>query len=301
MKVQIGTAEMEMGGPLLTEMRESNNLARQPDLLHERLQEDGYLLIRGIQNRDLVLKARGEILEIVGRSGALEPGTPFLDAKISSKIGADQQIPGMSDLAATLGKSGAVKRVSESPEIMGFFESFLGGPVATFDYKWLRIVGTGKSTGAHYDIVYMGKGTRNLYTAWCPFGDVPLKLGGLVVCAGSQNWHKVRDTYGNMDVYRDRIDGTLSTDPVELVDKFGGQWKTTSYEAGDVVIFGMFTAHASVANGTDRYRLSMDSRYQLASDPIDPRWMGDNPFHDDAEILGETTIPIETARLDWGI
>ncbi len=301
MKVQLAGTELEMGGLYLQEMRESNDLTGQPERLRERLDGDGYLLIRGVQSRDLVLEARREILEVIREAGALESGTPVDDATMSSQIGADEQIPGMLELASTLGRSGAVKRVSESPEIMDFFESFLGGPVATFDYKWLRIVGSGRSTSVHYDIVYMGEGTPNLYTVWCPFGDVSLELGGLAVCAGSQNWHKVRDTYGNMDVYRDRVEGNLSTDPVELVDKYGGEWKTTSYRAGDVVIFGMFTAHASLANQTGRYRLSMDSRYQLASDPIDARWMGDKPFEDDSEILGETTIPIETARRNWGI
>ena len=301
MKVQLAGTELEMGGPYLREMRESNDLTGQPERLRERLDGDGYLLIRGIQNRDLVLEARRKILEGLREAGALEPGTPLDDARISSRIGAGENIPGMLELVSTLTRSGPVKQVSESPEIMGFFENFLGGPVLTFDYKWLRTVGTGSSTGVHYDIVYMSKGTRNLYTAWYPFGDVSLELGGLAVCSGSQNWHKVRDTYGNMDVYRDQIEGNLSTDPVELVDKYGGEWKTTSYQAGDVVIFGMFTAHASLANQTGRYRLSMDSRYQLASEPIDDRWMGDDQFDEDSEILRETTTPIETARRNWGI
>ncbi|MCY4110116.1 MAG: phytanoyl-CoA dioxygenase family protein [Chloroflexi bacterium] len=301
MQVRIGGRELEMGGPYLQEMRESTDLIDQPEGLRERLNSDGYLLMRGLQSREKVLEARREFLEVVQNAGALEPGTPLDDARISSEPGSGERIPGILELAATLGRYGAVKRVSESPEVMGFFERFLGGPVTTFDYKWIRAVGTGSSTSVHYDVVYMGQGTTNLFTVWCPFGDVSLELGGLTVCAGSQNWHKVRDTYGNMDVYRDQIEGNLSTDPVELVDKYGGEWKTTSYQAGDVVIFGMFTAHASLANQTDRYRFSMDSRYQLASEPIDERWMGDNPFKDNSEILERATVSIDTARQEWGI
>lgn len=33
--------------------------------------------------------------------------------------------------------------------------------------------------------------------------------------------------------------GWFTTDPFEITDKFGGQWKTTDYRAGDVLIFGM--------------------------------------------------------------
>jgi hypothetical protein len=45
----------------------------------------------------------------------------------------------------------------------------------------------------------------------------------------------------------------------------------------------MFTLHCSVdiASPVDRIRLSSDSRYQLASEPADERWVGtDPPAHD---------------------
>jgi hypothetical protein len=39
----------------------------------------------------------------------------------------------------------------------------------------------------------------------------------------------------------------------------------------------MFTVHASLDNRTNRIRISSDSRYQRASEPIDERWIGVNP------------------------
>jgi hypothetical protein len=39
----------------------------------------------------------------------------------------------------------------------------------------------------------------------------------------------------------------------------------------------MFTAHGALDNRTDRIRLSSDSRYQLAADPVDERWVGPHP------------------------
>jgi hypothetical protein len=45
----------------------------------------------------------------------------------------------------------------------------------------------------------------------------------------------------------------------------------------DVLVFGMYTMHASLDNQTDRWRLSTDSRYQLASEPADERWIGEHP------------------------
>lgn len=301
MRVQIGSAEMDMGGPLLKEMRESNEILDRPDEMRKRLNEDGYLLLRGLQNRGKVLGARRAILERIQLAGGLDADAPMMDGRIRAGLGHDEGVPGMLELAATAGRGSEIKQVAESREILGFFEVLLGGEVQTFDYKWLRIVSTGRSTGVHYDIVYMGQGTKRLYSVWCPLGDVSIELGGLAVCTGSQRWSKVKDTYGNMDVYRDGVDGTLSTDPIELAEKYGGQWKTTSYQAGDVVVFGMFTAHASLSNRTDTYRLSMDTRYQLASEPTDERWMGENPFAEESEILNKTTISMESARRRWGI
>jgi hypothetical protein len=47
---------------------------------------------------------------------------------------------------------------------------------------------------------------------------------------------------------------------------------------GDLMAFNMFLVHGSTDNRTDRIRLSSDSRYQLASEPVDERWIGENPI-----------------------
>ena len=46
---------------------------------------------------------------------------------------------------------------------------------------------------------------------------------------------------------------------------------------GDLLVFGMYTIYASSDNNTNQIRLSSDSRYQLASEPADERWIGANP------------------------
>ncbi|MBI4624697.1 MAG: phytanoyl-CoA dioxygenase family protein, partial [Verrucomicrobia bacterium] len=73
-------------------------------------------------------------------------------------------------------------------------------------------------------------------------------------------------------------DGRLSSNPVSLREKLGGRWLTTEYKMGDVLVFSSATVHASLDNHSDRYRLSADSRYQLASEPVDERWIGENPI-----------------------
>ena len=63
-------------------------------------------------------------------------------------------------------------------------------------------------------------------------------------------------------------------------NQFGGQWLTTDFEAGDLLLFTMHTMHCSLDNESpnNRIRLTLDTRYQPASEPADERWIGSDPI-----------------------
>ncbi|MFC5652209.1 phytanoyl-CoA dioxygenase family protein [Paenibacillus solisilvae] len=292
-KVKIGERELEMNGPYLTELRDSNDILHDEEALRLRMKEDGYLLIRGFHDRQEVLDAKRVFLERIAEQGKLEPGTAIEDA-IINKANKAANFQGSEKQPEEL------LRVVNGTRTMAFFERFLGGTPLTYDYKWVRAVCHGGFTGAHYDIVYMGRGTRNLYTLWTPLGDISYELGGLAVLLGSQHFDRIRETYGQMDVDRDRIDGWFTDDPLELAQKYGGRWATTEFKAGDAILFGMYTMHGSLTNQTNQYRLSADTRYQLQSEPVDERWVGAKPKGHYAWHSGKT-IPMEEARAKWGV
>jgi len=182
-----------------------------------------------------------------------------------------------------------LQRLLYSGTMMSFFRNFLGEEVRHFDYTWFRAVPPGGGTAAHCDVVYMGRGTSRLYTAWTPIGDIPLEIGGLMILEGSNNHSRLRDTYCKLDVdsyclNRDEssdklpVSGVLSDNPVQLRKTLGGRWLTTDFRAGDVLIFSTYTVHASLDNASDRIRLSSDSRYQPAADIADERWIGEKPI-----------------------
>jgi ectoine hydroxylase-related dioxygenase (phytanoyl-CoA dioxygenase family) len=84
---------------------------------------------------------------------------------------------------------------------------------------------------------------------------------------------------------------------------FGGDGELSVGErlgAGDALIFGMFTMHGSLTNTTDRYRISVDTRYQLASEPVDERWIGKKPKGHYAWGKGKT-VSMKEARKQWGV
>ena len=175
--------------------------------------------------------------------------------------------------------------------LMRFFATFLKGAILHFDFTWLRCISPGNNgTPSHCDIVYMGRGTHSLYTAWVPLGETDFNLGGLMILEGSHGNERLRGTYGQRDVDQycsnrpddpartaSGLNGWLSDDPNHIRRQLGGRWLTAEYNVGDVVIFSMHLVHGGMDNRSERLRLSSDSRYQLAGEPVDERWIGENP------------------------
>lgn len=298
MNLKMGQRELELGGNYLGTLRDSNDILHDLVELGDRMDEDGYLLLRGLQSVEKVTAVRDMLLTNLDANEQIDRDFPLEQGVV--KAGARGGFLGGSK---TLTRNRTFLDLVESPHIMDFFANFLRSDVLTFDYKWLRVVGPGDFTGAHYDIVYMGRGTHNLYTCWTPITDVGYDMGPLAILVGSHRgagYERIRATYGQMDVDRDHVTGAFSNDPIEMVEKFGGQWQTTEFQRGDVLLFGMYTMHGSINNTSNRFRLSCDTRYQRADDPVDERWIGDNPPAHYAWTAGET-VPMEEARKNWKI
>ncbi len=302
MRVEFGTRSLEFPGPQLDELRDANALLQDVDALRARMNEDGYLLLRGLHDRGTVLSARRAILEHMRDAGAIQPGTDLMDGVIRPSA----QPPDMRGRRA-IHQHPAVRDVFEGPRVVSFFERFFGEPVFTFEYKWLRAMGVSEFSGVHFDYVYMGRGSPRLYSCWTPFGHIPIRMGTLVLCVGSHrldSFEKLRQTYGRLDVDRDHIrgDGWFTRDPLEITGKFGGGWRTTDFRAGDVIIFTLHTLHGSTNNTTDRYRISADTRFQPAADPIDERWTGEKPTaHDTSRDADANALTMEEAKKRWGV
>ena len=80
------------------------------------------------------------------------------------------------------------------------YERLLEGPALHYDFTWFRPIGPGRGTAPHCDLVYMGRGTQQVFTMWVPYGDVPLRLGGLMVLEGSHRKSALLRNYLSRDV-----------------------------------------------------------------------------------------------------
>ena len=270
------------------ELRDSSALLFDGDALRQRLQNDGYLYLPGLLARDEVIAARRELCERLARAGCLRPNTDPLEAL------AAQDYRGLS-MEALARDNAPLQRVLYRGAMIDFYRRLLGGEVRHFDYTWVRSVGPGRATPPHTDAVYMNRGTHNLFTSWTPLIDTDAQTGGLMMLENSQHHAKLRANYSSKDVdafCENRVgasytkmggggnirrNGALTDDPVKLRQALGGRWMTTDFQMGDLLMFSIFTVHASLDNRSDRVRLSSDSRYQLASETADPRWIGANP------------------------
>lgn len=283
--VRLDTSEVSFG-PLASSM----DAIEDTETLKERMAEDGYLYLPGYLDRDLVLEARRSVTERLAAEGLTDPDYPADDAVAPSGSGLKFQ----PDLAHD---NEPLHRLLYGGRMMEFYERFLGGPVRHYDFTWMRAIAPGHGTNPHGDVVFMGRGTHDLYTAWTPLGDVDYELGGLMILEGSHRLRSLREGYLTRDVdeYCENVegeeehaktdttmhgwrwDGSLSDDPVELRKQLGGRWLTAEFMAGDLLTFSTYTIHASLDNRSGRIRLSSDSRYQLASAPVDGRWIGESP------------------------
>jgi hypothetical protein len=302
--------ELSMADDAFGWLTDSSHLRDDIPALHDRLEEDGYLFLPSFHPREDVLRARHVITERLQRDGFTDPAFPADDAVVAPRlkivneksafrppVGGDA----LPNPVKTYNSDNLTKDNQPLHDVLygarrdKFFAQFFGGPVRHFNYTWSRVVSPGLGTPPHCDTVYMGRGTPNLLTVWTPLGDTSLQLGGLMILENSHRQTDRLAKYLSRDVDEYCVnkptakeiengkrlfdwDGTLSKNPVTLREKLGGRWLTAEeYHAGDILIFTMRTVHSSLDNQSDRIRLSCDSRYQLASEPADERYIVENP------------------------
>ena len=268
-------------------LRDSVDAADDVAELRRRFATDGYLYLKGYLDRDEVLAARASLTTGLAAAGVLDENYPTIEG--ICKPGA-----GYVFKPELTNNNPAVQNLLYAGRLPDFYRAFSGEEISHYDFTWLRAIGPGKGTNPHCDLPYMGRGTHRHMTCWLPYGDISFELGGLMVLEGSHQRMDLLEkyVYRDVDTYCENkpqqadaakagkwaFTGTLSHNPPMVRDKFGGRWLTAEFQPGDFITFGMFLVHASLDNRTtNRLRISSDSRYQRASEPIDERWVGLNP------------------------
>ena len=264
-------------GKEVMELKDSSKDIDDFELLKKKLKTDGYLFIRGFHNQNRIEGARNFILRAINEDGGLKEDSRIEDGLVGKE---NKNYAFFRDIKVA--HSEEVLAVVNSQKTFQFFENLLGGKIITFDKRWLRCMAKGGQNHFHYDYVYVGRGSKSRLSMWSCFTHTELNGGPLVICLGSHKHKKLISTYGSTDMDKDLTEAVFSESPSEMVREFGFQLGTTNFKPGDVLIFGMHMMHSSAPNLSSKYRISIDTRYQLSCEEKDDRFF----FNENGTWLG---------------
>lgn len=240
--------------------------------LREKYRRCGYLWLKGLFEPETVLHFREHFFETIGVHGP----QAFFEI-IRSQI---------------------YEEFCTTPRLWNFYQEFLQGQPYLHQRKLIRFNSPGEDhcTGGHYDLIYLRAGADTFCTSWIPIGDIPVEMGGLIYLEHSDAIGRQLEAefrVKNADLPAEerisaynrnmRENGWISTNLVEMAERFASRWLVADYEAGDMVIHSPYMIHAATQNNDplDRTRLSTDIRFQRLNDEIDPRWAKDWSLGDD--------------------
>jgi hypothetical protein len=235
------------------ELADSAALVGDGEALRERIAADGYVFVRGlldpVQIRDLGRTGLGHLqsagwTEPDGDPVTAPPRWPVRAVAMRNAF-AD---PGYRRLLAEPG----LNRIPFDSPLADLMDHLLGSAGICYPLKLPRVVYPAALVPRHPgNVVHKDyRAVQDMFTCWVPLGDVPRRLGGLAVEPGSHHSTRAR--------YR----------PLQRLEP---GWATTDYRAGDVLVFHCLTTHAALPNRSERLRLSVEYRWQLADQPAPRR------------------------------
>lgn len=268
----------EITDALIAPMRDSAELLDDPAALRARLDEDGYLFLRGALERDEVLAARREVFQRLQQVG--EIASPIEDGIFTDASRRREIVGDLGRFWRSVSEGPALRQVSHGPRLASVMAKVFGEAARPFDFLYLRAGPVGRSTGLHCDYPFFTRAHERVCTVWIPIGDAPVTDGPVVVVENSHRFADHVEQTRGFDVVRDaprRAD--LGIHPADYAIQRKTRLLTADFQAGDLALFGMFTIHGALDNHspTGRVRLSCDVRWQPASLPVDTRYFGPLP------------------------
>ncbi len=228
--------------------------------LGRRMERDGYLFIGELLPPAVVEALRMQLLEIARDAGWVQRHAPLVEAVADQNGFCVEPEPVYMEKYHAMYKLPEFHAIQHHPNLIGMFERMLEETVLPHP----RIIGrtifpqrNAFTTPPHQDFIPI-QGTEDTYTAWIPLSDLPRELGGLQIAAGSHR----RGVYD--------FQPAMGAGGLEVLDPLEGTWRYSPFKQGDVLIFHSLAVHKGMPNGSDRLRMSIDARYQRASEPIAP-------------------------------
>jgi len=224
--------------------------------MRRRIAEDGYLFFRDLLDREPLRELCLQMLKVCQDGGWLKAGSALEDAVADVSQACTFPDTEFMVVYHEVIKLEAFNLLSHMPAILDLMGSLLGEPaiphgrlVGRMGFPVASPGGHKLTTMTHQDFIYV-QGAAETYTCWISLADCPRELGGLALMAGS-NKGGIRQDADNIDP-----------------EKLTGEWLSTDYRRGDLLVFHSGTVHKGLHNLTpDRLRMSVDFRYSGVSTP----------------------------------
>jgi Protein involved in biosynthesis of mitomycin antibiotics/polyketide fumonisin len=263
---------------LLAELPDRSPLLADPAKLREVIAEDGYALLRGVLPKDDVMAARREVTDRLAAVG--EIAEPAIDGIVTGESRRAELHPDLGAFWKSVSEGERLRNVTHGARMREILSMIHGAPAVGHDLVYLRVAAPSRALDLHYDYPFFAKGTPDLYTVWTPLGEVPVTDGPLFIVDGS---NKYRDLIEDVVVAGETATTERKLAYEQPAHKFAEERNTrimcADLQPGDIIVFGLFTAHGSLDNCSpiNRARISCDVRYQRADAPRDPRYFGKDP------------------------
>lgn len=246
--------------------------------LQTRMREDGYVFLRGVVGPAAIAMARREVFGRLADMG--EIAEPPAEGIFTGQSLRPEETSERGKFWRSVSEGPALRRVTHGPEIQFALDTLFGEPSRGYDFIFLRPGVPGRFTFLHYDLPFFSRGTKNVVTAWTAIGDIPTTDGPLFVLENSHQFDDLIKPIQDIDYNsKESPQVQMMDDAVEFARCRRSRLLTANFKPGDVILFGMTTMHGSFDNCSpvNRTRLSVDVRWQPASEQIDERYFGANP------------------------
>ncbi|HXH61518.1 MAG TPA: phytanoyl-CoA dioxygenase family protein [Fimbriimonadaceae bacterium] len=206
-----------------------------PTGINEKYDRDGYAIVRGVIDKDLVEEAREHIKWLLKQNPDLPP------EGLDTGLVADDPF---------------WLRLVSDPRLLDVVEEIVGPNIALFASHYIaKPPKTGKAVGWHQDGSYWPLDPMDAATVWLSLDKVDAENGCMYVLPGTQGerirgleeMHAKKDTVLGNEMDMSMFDLSTSTD-IEL-------------EPGDISLHQPTIVHGSNANTSDRWRRGLTIRY----------------------------------------
>ena len=263
---------------LLGELRDSSELLSTSEELRSRMAEDSYVFLRGALDAGEIMAAREEVLERLAEVDEIK--RPAVEGWATGTSRRKELGGDLGEFWQSVSEGPNLRTATHGAKMRSILDALFGEPSIGQDYVFLRVGVPGRSTDLHYDYPFFARGSERIVTVWFPVGEVSVVQGPLMIVEGSHHYSDLIDlnqTLNYDSTASPRV--ALEDDAITFAQKRGTRLLTTHFQPGDIVVFGMTTLHGSLDNHSpeNRVRVSVDVRYQPASDPKDERYFGAKP------------------------